>query len=212
MIYSSLIRDDDAHLILDTSVVINLHACGHGREILASLPRPAILTEEVLQELRTGGHKSPREREFADALISDGRLNLESSIGEASDIYFELLSDPRSLDDGEASTLALALAKGYVPVVDERKARRELTEFRSQPKPPNTLDLFTYRDALKTLGENGIAHAVYTALREANMRIRREQLEFVVALIGPDRAIECNSLPNFKSLKAALKRQGVNSG
>tara|TARA_R110002072_G_scaffold302578_3_gene486445 strand:- start:17517 stop:18155 length:639 start_codon:yes stop_codon:yes gene_type:complete len=207
MIYSSLIREEDAHLVLDASVMINLHACGHGRDILASLARPAIVTEEVLQELCVGGSKTPREREFANALISDGQLILESTIGEPSDIYFELLSDPRSLDDGEASTLAVAIANGYVPVIDERKARRELTDFRNKPEPPNSLDLFTHKAALAKLGENGVASAVYSALRKANMRVRLDQREFVLELIGRERAVECNSLPNFKSLKPELEQQ-----
>ena len=212
MIYLSLIRDDGRHLVLDASVLINLHACGRGHEILASLPRPAIVTDEVFQELREGGRSAPREREFADSLLSDGHLILQSTAGQASEIYFELLSDPRSLDDGEASTLALALANGYVPVVDERKARRELTDFRKEPKPPNSLDLLTHGAALAELGRTGVASAVYVALREANMRIQMHQREFVIDLIGRQRAIECNSLPNFKSLKTELEQQILGDG
>ncbi|MEO1039520.1 MAG: hypothetical protein AAFX09_08235 [Pseudomonadota bacterium] len=202
-----MIRETDRQFVLDASVIINLHASGLGTGILSTLTNPAIITEEVLGELREGSDGEPKEREFADRLIRDGVLNLNAISGRAQGLYFDLVSDPRSLDDGEASTLAVALANEYVPVIDERKARRELVQYRSQPTPPNSLDLFCNDGAVAEIGNENIADAVYLALREANMRIQPDQCDFVVDLIGLRRAIECNSLPNFKSLKVELLRR-----
>jgi predicted nucleic acid-binding protein len=67
MTYSSSLADDSSSLILDTSVLINLHASTHGRRILTSLPHNVLVPEIVAAELDhetskiNGGHQFVRE-------------------------------------------------------------------------------------------------------------------------------------------------------
>ena len=56
-------------------------------------------------------------------------------------------------------------------------------------------DLFAHEAVETTLGTEALAHAVFSALRDARMRVLPHHMDWVVRLIGPERVCKCPSLP-----------------
>jgi hypothetical protein len=55
--------------------------------------------------------------------------------------------------------------------------------------------VLTHRAVLAALGESSTADAVFNALRFAWMRVPSSALEWVIELIGSERAATCECLP-----------------
>jgi hypothetical protein len=68
---SSLIDVADP-LILDTSVLINLHACKYGERILASIPNDVVVSEIVVGELEHETSRQNGEHRFLYDLVTGG--------------------------------------------------------------------------------------------------------------------------------------------
>ena len=119
-------------IILDTCCLINLCACGEAADILAALPRPAVVAQSAADELLVGNQGSDYPDEGGKVAV-----NLELLIEQvllqvvdvASEIEAELfLQYGAQLADGEAATAAIAESRDWSPVTDERKARRLLVQ------------------------------------------------------------------------------------
>jgi len=59
MTISSSLMNDETPLVLDTSVLINLHACTYGERILSALPHGIVIPQIVANELE---HETSRAK------------------------------------------------------------------------------------------------------------------------------------------------------
>lgn len=207
MTYSSSLANDPSPLILDTSVLINLHASQHGGRILTAIPNDVIVPEIVATELGHETSKLNGEHVFLQSLAASGVVKIVPLTEEECEAYAALVSGSVSLGDGEAATIAVAASRKCVPVIDERKGRLQAKTRCNGRMPGWSLDLFRHPRSIRELGEAQSSEAVYLALRDGRMRIHDDHCDHVVGLIGPGRALECNSLPNYKVRCEAWRRR-----
>lgn len=198
MTLSSFPNDGDVQLILDASVVINLNATGHASSILASIPNPALVTENVLGELQRGAGNGHADEEKLQALIASGTVAPMPISSQASSTYQQLIEGPASetLDDGEAATIACALQANAVAVVDEKKGRSICETRFPNLGIASTIELIIHPAIALSLGSDVQREAVFSALYHGRMRVPEEHIEAAIALIGNDQAKKCSSLPN----------------
>lgn len=202
MTYSISLADNMTQLILDTSVLINLHASTHGGRILSSLPNDILVPEIVASELEHETSKNNGEHQFIHDLVATGKVRIIALDEREYEVFESLVSGSLSLDDGEAATIATATFRSCLPIIDERKGRQRAQEHLLGKQPGWSLDLFRHPKVVAELGVAQSIEALYFALRYGRMRIQEAHCDHVVSLIGVQRAIECNSLPSYK-----LRRQ-----
>lgn len=198
MTYSSL-SNANFPLVLDTSVLINLHACQRGPEILASIPNSIIVSHIVAGELDHETSRRNGEKAFLGALSASGNVTLVDLSEQELELFFELTSASPSLDDGEAATIAIAKARGLLPVIDERKGRSRAKE-NLGVEPAWSLDLLRHPGTVAALGESLSVEALYLALRDGRMRIPPDSVQQVISIIGDARARHCTCLPGYRHL------------
>lgn len=192
-------------LIIDTSVVINLHACTYGAEILSSIPNEVLIPEVVAAELDNERSRRTGEHAFLNSLVDAGSVQIANLTEAEYKVYEELVSGSPSLDDGEAATVAVAAARKLFPIIDDKKGRNGALSRMAKEEPGWSLDLFRHSSVILKLGEDQALEALFRSLRDARMRIPPERTEEVIALIGVDRAKECKCLPGYKDRFGAGK-------
>jgi len=202
MTYSNSRADDMMPLVLDTSVLINLHASTQGGRILNSLPNDILVSEIVASELEHETSKNNGEHQFIHDLVATRKVRIVALDEREYEVFAGLVSGSSSLDDGEAATIAAATFRNCLPIIDERKGRQRAQEYVPGKQPGWSLDLFRHPNVVEELGVELSIEALYFALRYGRMRIQEAQCEHVVSLIGIQRAVECNCLPGYK-----LRRQ-----
>ena len=115
----------DRHVLLDSSVLINVLATGREVEVLRIFPAGAGVCATVEGEslfLRGETPADPPVRILLAPLIDSGLLQQHEVSTEAErSLYVDLASE---LDDGEAMTIAIAHHRRFVVATDDRKARR----------------------------------------------------------------------------------------
>ena len=188
---------DTELLVLDTSIVINLNATGYAREILDVLPHRAVVTDVVVGELENGRSKGRGDAAMLADLVKAGVLTI-ASLGEIALPHFESLvigASAETLDDGEAATIAHAVGTKACAVIDERKATRLCSEGFPDVKLASTLDLLSHQAVQQALGLSHLADALHKALLSARMRVPPLYMDWVVDLIGNERAAACRCLP-----------------
>jgi predicted nucleic acid-binding protein len=195
-----------AVLIADASVVINLNATGEARNIIKALPNRWAVTENTLAELTGGARNGHDDARQLRALIEDGVVDLVG-LGETGASLYETLVDGsalRTLDDGEAATIAYAYEVGGIAMIDERKARSLCAN--SFPELPvvSTIEMLLHDAVASALGEKGRSDAIVNALQLARMRVPLDQISRIVAVIGEKNAVLCTSLP--KAVRVASCR------
>jgi predicted nucleic acid-binding protein len=203
MTYSSSLADDASPLIIDTSVLINLHASRHGARILAAMPNNVLVPEIVAAELDHETSRVNGEHQFIQELIAWGKARLVTLSETEYEVYTDLVSGSSSIDDGEAATITIAFHRGYLPVIDERKGRSKAQVLMPAREPAWSLDLFRHPFVRVALGETESAHALYLALRDGRMRIHENHCDSVIREIGVRRALDCSSLPNYKTRRSS---------
>lgn len=191
------LTDPSALLVADASTVINLNATGCAPRLLKALPNRMVVVDVAQEEL---GQGRQRQRQDADLLAELVKAKLVEivSLDDQGESYFEQLvvGDAKdTLDDGEAATIAYAIAHEAIPLVDERKANRLCAERFPQLRVGCTVDIFTHPEILQSLGSEKLAGAVFKALYHGRMRVFPHHIEWVLALIGTERAALCRSLP-----------------
>lgn len=184
-------------LILDASVVINVIATGCGSAVLAALNRPLVVVDHVVDELEDGRNYGRQDADALAALVVEGRIRRVSLADSDASRFTGLVTGPsiETLDDGEAATIAFAVGSGGIAVIDERKATRICAERFPTLFCKSTVDLLMHPDVESHLSRVILASAVYNALKAARMRVPHQHVDWVVALIGRERAAECPSLP-----------------
>jgi predicted nucleic acid-binding protein len=194
---STALIDPSRELVADASTIINLIATGCTPAIAAALPNQIAVVDVILGELETG---RPRGRRDADRLrdFIKSEVIRVVSLGEVGLRHFEdLVVGPSfaTLDDGEAATIGYAAEHAAVALIDERKAARICGERFPEVRVACTVDVLIHPSVQSKLGPEGLVEAVYNALQDGRMRVLPHHLEYVVGLIGPERAARCTSLP-----------------
>lgn len=200
---------DNELLVLDTSIVINLNATGCAREILDALPHRVVVVDVVVGELEYGRSKGRGDAAMLADLAKAGVVAI-ASLGEVALQHFESLvigASAETLDDGEAATIAHAINTKACAVIDERKATRLCSERFPDVKLGSTLDLLSHHAVQQALGLPHLADALHRALLSARMRVPPHHMDWVVKLIGNERAAACRCLPETVR-QAAQNAQG----
>lgn len=206
MTFSSSLADDRRPLVLDTSVLINLHACTYGERVLTAITNDIVIPDVVAGELDHETSRKNGDQSFLHDLITRGKVTVIGMTDAEYELFTTLSGGSPSLDDGEAATIAIAARRSFRAVVDERKGRVRAAELMDGEEPGWSIDLLRHPSVMRSLGARLAADVVYLALRHGRMRIPAECGDEVVDLIGRERALECSCLPNFKNLsrEAAL--------
>jgi predicted nucleic acid-binding protein len=109
-------------LLLDACAVINLRAAGLWSEVASAMGHSLVITRQVAREsLSTLGEEDEPEPIDLEQLEREGELEIHGLIGDEINAFVELARD---LGDGEASTLAMASARGWLAATDDRRARK----------------------------------------------------------------------------------------
>lgn len=208
MTFLSSLADESRPLVLDTSALINLHACTFGERILMAIPNAIVVPQVVADELDTETGRRNGDHGFLHGLVAQGKISIVAMTDDEYELFAALTSGTPSLDDGEAATIAVAASREFRAVIDERKGRAQAVARMGGKEPGWTLDLLQHSAARRSLGDAALTEAIYLALREGRMRIPQEHGDAIVTLIGMERALHCSCLPNYKGL---LKRKSCYS-
>lgn len=192
------LTDPAALVAADTSTVINLNATGCAREIVSAIPNKLVVVDVVSGELDEGRRRGRQDADLLDQLVVSGLVEVVK-LDNACTLHFEkLVVGPAAftLDDGEAATIAYAVGHKGIAVIDERKATRIAAEKFAKLRVGCTVDILAHPKVQKCLGKTMLADAVFNALYHGRMGVFQHHVEWVVGLIGTDRASECISLPS----------------
>lgn len=199
MNFSSSLIDDLRPLVFDTSVLINLHACSYGELILRAIPNDIVVPWIVANELEHETSQRNGEQSFLEGLVRNGGVSLVDLSDEEYAQFFALTSGSTSLDDGEAATIAVAAIRRSQCLIDEKKGRARAFAYMGKKEPAWSLDLLRHPQVVEFLGPEKAVDALYRALRDGRMRIHEKHCSHVVNIIGPERALDCRSLPSYKA-------------
>lgn len=200
MTSSSFLGDPGAPVVTDASVIINLVATRTAAEIVAAFPNRFLATTNVRRELWEGRGRGHGSWEGLEALIVDGSIEPVELQRSDEPVYRSLVEGEaqETLDDGEAATIAYAVGRGAVALIDERKARRICAERFPRLRLASTADVLLHGLVKDGLGETGQRDAIFHALRDAKMQVvPRDRIQELVLRIGPVRAAACTSLPEW---------------
>ena len=206
MIYSSCLTNVQKPLLLDTSAVVNLRACGFGQLILKAIPNDILVAAVVADELSHRTSVTNGDHIFLKELIDNKSINLVDMDDTETELFTDFISINPTLDDGEASTIAICANRGFVPVIDERKGRSRAAGLGL--KPGWSLDLLRHPAAIMELGEKEAIEGLFSALHKGRMRIPPESTEHVISLISTERAQLCTCRPRYRDrFRSQLKSQ-----
>jgi len=199
MTFSNSLANDTRPIVLDTSVLINLHACTYGERILSVVPNDIIVPQVVAGELEHETSQKNGEHDFLHGLIQGGKVVLASMTEAEDEIFLDLISGSSSLDDGEAATIAITKSRELFPIIDERKGRARAFALTAGQEPGWSLDLLRHPQVISALGNENSVDALYRALRVGRMRIPVNVVDDVIAIIGVRRARECTCFPGYRA-------------
>lgn len=170
-------------VVLDASVVINLLAFIGSSMALDKVRcyvtyevEREILRDPLSREQLTGLRESSLSSAVQYVEMTDDELDTFIDLTGS-----ELLGD---LDDGEASTLAVANGRGLVCAIDERKARRICTARFSSITCISTVGLLIGFRQNDILSEDQVRVAVDSCLRYSRMTVLPEERSWVENLLG----------------------------
>jgi predicted nucleic acid-binding protein len=211
----SSLTDPHAFLVADASAVINVNASGCAHKVLEALPNRVTVVDIVFGELEEGRQRQRQDADLLKKLADSGHVDIVR-LDEVAERYFEQLTvgpAQMTLDDGEAATIGHAVARNSVALIDEDKAVRICTQLYPALRVGCSVDIFAHPDVQAALGRESLADAVFNALCHGRMRVFAKHVEWVVTLIGIDRAEQCKSLPRSVRVArraAAMGKREVN--
>ena len=195
MVCRSCLDERPASVVLDTSVVINVNGTGCADAILQALPNRCIVVEQVSLELQAG-RRTGRGDADALAVLIEQKLVEHAQLGATGMRHFANLvsgSAAETLDDGEAGTIACAIERGAVALVDERKAIWICAEHFPSLGIGCTVDVLAQRDVRAALSSS-LADAMFNAFDRGRMRVPDHYGQCVLDFIGTTRAAACRPL------------------
>lgn len=189
--------DPSKPLVLDASVAINLNATGSCVRILDAIPNPVVILDIVSRELEAGRAKGRTDADVVAALVASGRVEIASLCAECEGNFLAMVcgSGSATLDDGEAASIAWAVAHGSTPIIDEKKGLSICQDRFPSVQAATTTDIFAHDRVLAELGRDDLGDAIFNALIAARMRVQERHIPWVIDMIGSSRAQLCHSLP-----------------
>jgi predicted nucleic acid-binding protein len=207
---STVLTDPAVPLVADASTIINLIATGSAGEILSALPNRVVVVDHVPVELETGRARGRAACDGLKALVAAGVIDI-AALPDSADAHHENLvigAAAETLDDGEAATIAYALAVTATALIDERKATRLCAIRFPHLRVGCTVDVLVHPAVQQRLGFELLRESVFRALQDAQMGVLPQHLDWVVQVIGRERAALCPSLPQpVRSAGSAPDRQ-----
>lgn len=200
-------------LVADASVIINLNATLCASEIIGALATPLLVTENARTELEAGLRNGHVDAQKLRVLV-EGNVVRIAHLGTAGVSVYETLIEggaERTLDDGEAATIAYACEINGVAIVDERKARSLCAERFPELDICSSAELLASEVVRQTLGSEAQVSAILNALRGGRMRVPQEHVASIVTLIGEENAASCTSLPKSAKRILAARKTSVGS-
>jgi predicted nucleic acid-binding protein len=165
----------------------------------------------VLRELAEGRRRGRGDADFLERVAASGIVEI-MELNDSASLHFERLvigAAATTLDDGEAATIAFAVAHGGVAILDEKKATRLCAQIFPGLCVGSTVDLLANPAVRLSLGPLVLADAVFNALQHGRMRVFPKNIQWIIDLIGPERVAVCASLPN-SIRKAQQEIQTIN--
>lgn len=198
---SRFFASSSAILVADASIVINLNASGRARDIIRALPHRLVVTGNAVTELEAGERNGHSDARQLHDLIGSGLVGRIEIGGIGAPIYESLIDGSArfTLDDGEAATIACAVEAAAFALLDERKARSLCAASFAALPLGCTAEILLHPAVAAALTSEHVA-TVVRALQVGRMRVPPEFVGDLAALIGPEHAVTCASLP-----KAARK-------
>jgi predicted nucleic acid-binding protein len=190
--------DPESSIILDASVAINLIATSIAGQLIDAVPNRVIVTDVVLDELKSGHRRGRSDGNSLLKLIEAGRVEV-GGLGDTAEQIFESLvigDAAETLDDGEAATIAYAVEHNAIALIDERKAIRISGRRYPDLRVSSSVDLFAHPAVSTSIDRETLSQAVFGALQVARMNVLPHRLEWIVELIGLEKALQCPSLPS----------------
>jgi predicted nucleic acid-binding protein len=203
---STALTDPSASIVADSSTVINLVATRKAPALISALPNRIVVVDVIPAELETGRPHGRRTCDGLKELIEAKLVDVVTLDDEGAMEFFEqLVVGPavETLDDGEAATIAYAVTRGATALIDERKAMRICRERFSSLRVACTMDVLLHEGMHEKLGTEELADALYNALTDARMRVFPNHVPWVVSVIGRERALACQCLP--QSVRASIQ-------
>lgn len=198
--------NDEIPLVLDTSVLINLHASTFGKEILQTIPNDILIPEIVSCELEHQTSRINGEYEFVHDLAASSTVTIAKLDDSQFKLFERLVTQSPSIDDGEAATIAIGAQHAALPVIDDKKGRQRAATELSDTPCIWSLDLFLHPRVKETFDGKSFAEAIYLALREGRMRVHEDHCDTVLNIIGHSKALNCTCLPGFKVRRLAWEK------
>jgi predicted nucleic acid-binding protein len=187
--------------VLDASAIINLLGTGQAQHLLSLLRVPIFAEHTAIREVTRHPIQGGDHVAELSALEAQGCLQPRMMGDEARALFRGLIASDLSggLDDGEAATIAYAVAHSAVavPVIDERKATRIFGKRWSNRLAIGTMALLSDSRIVDGIGREQLRDAVHSALVHARMRVPRELHDWTITLIGAERVATCPSLARF---------------
>lgn len=185
-------------IVADSSVIINLSGTGYSKQILVGMPFPVVITPQVQKEIYRGKSTGRTDYLILDDLLHLNVIQIHSLEEQAGEVFLDLVSGRTmtSLDDGEASTIAVAQVKDLTAAIDERKASRICEQHFPLIKVVSTVDIIACSHTARALSESQIADALRGALENSRMRVLPRNYEWVCAIIGEDNVSKYPGLRN----------------
>jgi predicted nucleic acid-binding protein len=185
-------------LIFDASATINLLGTGMAGRIVRLLDHPVTMADRTFREIRRHPINGCDHAGELDELARGGHLRIETLNKDANSLFFDLIADDLDggLDDGEAAAIALAVSTGpsTAVITDDRKARNLLARRWPMQRIHCSIDILAVQKIEASLTRPILADAIYSALKNARMRVPVAKRAWVTDLIGAVRAADCPSL------------------
>ncbi len=184
---------------------------------MRALPNRVAVVDIVSGELEEGKQRKPR-RQDADLLkklVDAGHVEIVRLDAKGEE-YFEQLvvgAAQMTLDDGEAATIAYAVANNGIALIDEKKANRICAQRFPELRLACTVDIFMHPNVQSELGKEVLVDTVFNALCHGRMRVFPHHVEWVIELIGVERVRMCTSLPGqVRGARQAATGQAAGAG
>jgi predicted nucleic acid-binding protein len=210
----SSLTDPHAFLVADASTVINVNGSGCAHKVLEALPNRVTVVDIVLGELEEGRQRQRHDADLLKKLADSGHVEIVR-LDEVGEQHVEQLTvgpAQMTLDDGEAATIGHAVSRNGVALIDEGKASRICAQLYPALRIGCSVDIFAHPDVQTALGRETLSDAVFNALCNGRMRVFPKHMEWVVTLIGIERARLCTSLPNSVRVPKRLAVKQVGRG
>jgi len=158
-------RNSSGTVVLDTSAIINLAGSGLGEEILSRLPYEFLTTGIIRNELLEGRNRGGNHSRIFESMVQASLISVHDITCNCEDTFERLVigKGENTLDDGEASALAIALPLSAFVVIDENKAMRISRERFPEISLISSCDLFRHPAVTSTFTRVELKQAVLSA-------------------------------------------------